>query len=564
MVIARSMRFAAPCAAALILCACATSHSVIPTAPPAALRYASASGTTLKIVLPVIVRESYAVRNSGQTALSAATKSVRLSIDRTAYGPYRLAAGATGCATRSDGLHCTLELAAPSGAHTVALTTLCSFDANKYPLAVAGNPDFIIRAGRVNVLPKLTWYGLARSIHANVQPANLSPGMPGDASIAFWLADVKGAPIPSSLAVGPHNKRVEIQLSLDGPYTHTYSSTLPPAAVKFVYDGDKSGTERIVLTDVHGGLGHVETSLSLQPHGTLFRYHLRGQVAANIIAGTDGNLWVAGSTSATGLVHGIVDRVTPSGSYTAFRVGNNAPYGMVVGPDHRIWYSAQNNVVGAISKNGKYQIYTFNVYPSDMQLAGLTIGPDGNLWIADVMGSIVRADWNGHLLNRYMLPLDQDRTRPVGIVTGADGELWFSECTGSALGRITTDGSMSTIPIGAKRPYSVVLGHDGNVWFGDAFDGAYGWVSPARASRMYDVREPSSIYGMAVAPDGTIWFADNYGAIGHIDETGNLLDLYTLPKGNSGAVAVAIGPDGNVWYAGQDDGIGKIALAHPY
>jgi virginiamycin B lyase len=57
--------------------------------------------------------------------------------------------------------------------------------------------------------------------------------------------------------------------------------------------------------------------------------------------------------------------------------------------------------------------------------------------------------------------------RPAGITAGPDGNIWFTEWNGNKIGRITPSGEVTefAIPTPKSRPSSLTIGPDGNVWF---------------------------------------------------------------------------------------------------
>src|SRR6266566_3707810 len=55
---------------------------------------------------------------------------------------------------------------------------------------------------------------------------------------------------------------------------------------------------------------------------------------------------------------------------------------------------------------------------------------------------------------------------PAGITVGPDGDLWFAEAAGK-IGRITPAGSITefAIPTANSEPFGITAGPDGNLWF---------------------------------------------------------------------------------------------------
>jgi streptogramin lyase len=113
-------------------------------------------------------------------------------------------------------------------------------------------------------------------------------------------------------------------------------------------------------------------------------------------------------------------------------------------------------------------------------------------------------------------PPDQQLS-PQALITGPDGQLWFSpEAVGgvSAIGRLSTDGRLSAIPLpqfvmGGVRQgtalQSLTLGQDGNVWASTPV----ARITPAGSTTFVPgptPGEPLTSTGPAVlGPDGNVW-----------------------------------------------------------
>ena len=64
-------------------------------------------------------------------------------------------------------------------------------------------------------------------------------------------------------------------------------------------------------------------------------------------------------------------------------------------------------------------------------------------------------------------PLPTAGSGPEGITAGPDGNLWFAELLGNKIGRITTAGAITefTVPTASSEPLGITAGPDGNLWF---------------------------------------------------------------------------------------------------
>ena len=110
---------------------------------------------------------------------------------------------------------------------------------------------------------------------------------------------------------------------------------------------------------------------------------------------------------------------------------------------------------------------------------GLTNGPDGALWFADISNQphIGRITTAGAVTD---FPLPANSTSGVAIVSGPDGALWFTEL-GGTIGRITTDGQLTefAIPTANSSPFGITVGPDGALWFTETSAGRIGRITTA-------------------------------------------------------------------------------------
>jgi len=178
--------------------------------------------------------------------------------------------------------------------------------------------------------------------------------------------------------------------------------------------------------------------------------------------------------------------------------------------------------------------------------AGITAGPDGNVWFVEERGDrIGRLSPTGTLTE---FPISVPGSFARDIATGSDGNLWFTELTGR-IGRITPSGVVteSTIPLRPAEPISIAAGSDGNLWFTDNYD-RIGRLTTAGIITYFVLTPGSGPRDIALGPDGAVWFTEtNVGKIGRAAPDGTF-DEFTLPNPNSGPNGIATGPDGNLWF----------------
>jgi virginiamycin B lyase len=118
---------------------------------------------------------------------------------------------------------------------------------------------------------------------------------------------------------------------------------------------------------------------------------------------------------------------------------------MTVGPDHAIWFTSYS-LIGRITTTG--QVSWFNPNPHKnpdtlIDIAGITTGPDGNLWFATANQAVGRLTPSG-TFTFYRLPSNYDfdagsssltMNQFKDIATASDGTLWLTD--GDQLGHFS-------------------------------------------------------------------------------------------------------------------------------
>src|SRR5438132_13026683 len=75
---------------------------------------------------------------------------------------------------------------------------------------------------------------------------------------------------------------------------------------------------------------------------------------------------------------------------------------------------------------------------------GVTVGPDGDIWVAEVSGVIGRITAAG-VITEFASDLIRD-SGPFAITAGRDGNLWFTEFFGNRIAQITPAGVVTEFP----------------------------------------------------------------------------------------------------------------------
>jgi virginiamycin B lyase len=174
--------------------------------------------------------------------------------------------------------------------------------------------------------------------------------------------------------------------------------------------------------------------------------------------------------------------------------------------------------------------------------AGIALGPDGALWIAERGANKIARLPPGGPVTEFALPAGA--STPIDLVAGPDGNLWFAEnFTGGKIGRITPSGVVSEFLLTATSlPRDLAVGSDGAIWFLDGtakiarittWGAVTSWAAPSAA-----------INDLAACPDGNIWFAASEpDLVGRITPAGVITTWAQTWDGGS----ITCTPDGKVW-----------------
>jgi streptogramin lyase len=258
------------------------------------------------------------------------------------------------------------------------------------------------------------------------------------------------------------------------------------------------------------------------------------------------------------------------------------PAGLTVGPDGNLWFpgnASAETVIGRITPAGALAAFPLPAgvyYNSD----SLTVGPDGNLWFAEspAAGPAIARITPAGALTEF-----PTGGAPGPLAVGPDGNLWFAEGSldansPGAIGRITPAGALTEFPLpaGLDSPFAVDLtvSPDGNLWFlvedptSQDTSEAIGRITPSGALAEFPLPAGyllQSQSGLTVGPDGNLWFIE-YGAagsaIGRITPAGAIIQFPTDYRPN----ALTVGPDGNLWfpensYKSAGSAIGRVTPA---
>jgi virginiamycin B lyase len=269
-------------------------------------------------------------------------------------------------------------------------------------------------------------------------------------------------------------------------------------------------------------------------------------------------------------VESLEDRTVPS-AVTEFPVltAAAAPAGITRGPDGNLWFAESNaDRVGRVTPAGAVTEFPLAAGSGPLNLA---TGPDGLLYFternADRIGRLNPLAGSDAAIQASLVefPVPGAGSEPLGISPGPDGALWFTEFGSDEVGRITTAGAVTefAVPGAGSRPAGITAGPDGALWFTEAGPGEVGRITTAGVvtNEFTIPGGTSNPEGITVGPDGALWFTE-FGTdqIGRVTTAGVVTE-FDLPVGSSPS-GIARGPDNALWFTEKGrDRIGRITTA---
>lgn len=238
-----------------------------------------------------------------------------------------------------------------------------------------------------------------------------------------------------------------------------------------------------------------------------------------------------------------IGRMTVAGETTLFDLPNagSRPLRLTVGPDGAVWFTEETgDRIGRIDAAGtitEHTVPTIGGKPT-----GIATGPDGNLWITlTAADKIVRMTPAG-VFTEFAVP--GLGSQPTAITAGPDGNLWFTQIGSAQIGRITTAGVVMEFAAGGEWPEGIVAAPDGALWY-----------NATRVFRMTTAGVRTQMPGFSqarqriVGPDGALWENEPNGM--RRMRTDGTVREFTNVYGPNG-FGIAVGPDGKIWFTDED------------
>ena len=264
-----------------------------------------------------------------------------------------------------------------------------------------------------------------------------------------------------------------------------------------------------------------------------------------IVAGIDGNIYVASTTGPT------IWGYTTGGSETNWSSTlTHSPTALAAGPDGNIWfvdgtgnlytYSPVTESVGTFTPSGSGN--TFN---------GIALGPDGNMWALDTTNDQI-VEEPPYLATGPVISMGG--FAPAYMVTVGNSAWVVTRGPNAMLYRIIPGSNpfTYTVPGGAgNSPSAIAADGAGNIWIADRGTNDIDEFVPGTATwnGPYPIGGSGSLNGIAVGPDGNIWFDNSANdTVGKFNPTTTSGTTYPIPTASSSPGPMTVGSDGRIWF----------------
>jgi streptogramin lyase len=306
---------------------------------------------------------------------------------------------------------------------------------------------------------------------------------------------------------------------------------------------------------------------------------------ANIVTGSDGNLWFTeynppggvAYMERSGVVHELMGGITPGFS------PNGAPLGIAAGPDGGVLFTEGNDPgrIGYANDSGIVQEYVGGLSPdfsADSVPEGITMGADGLIWFTEEanpgrIAFIDRARMVHQLTGGQTFGFSAN-SEPYGITEGRDGNVWFTEeANPGRIAYVDRNGVVHQFTGGITPgfsangvPEAITTGPDGHIWFVEAASpGRIAYIDGSDVVHEFTGGETpgftatEGLANLTTGTDGNLWFTTSgpLPALGRINFTGGapngtVTEFHDATTSGLGADAapfgITTGPDGNIWF----------------
>jgi virginiamycin B lyase len=184
--------------------------------------------------------------------------------------------------------------------------------------------------------------------------------------------------------------------------------------------------------------------------------------------------------------------------------------------------------------------------PQDIP-AALALAPDGSVWFTLESNDALGVLQDGRI---HKLPRGGETLEALGLATDGQGGAWVTDITGQAIQHVHADGTHEAVRIPGPLAQlgRMAVAPDGSVWFADSWGNSLTRLHDGRLQAYPAVEANAAPFGVAVAPDGTAWTTLQIAnKLLRVDPQGRVSEL-DLPTRNATPTDLAIDASGGVWF----------------
>jgi|HubBroStandDraft_5_1064220.scaffolds.fasta_scaffold00090_10 virginiamycin B lyase len=258
---------------------------------------------------------------------------------------------------------------------------------------------------------------------------------------------------------------------------------------------------------------------------------------------------------------------TICGTFTAYRVAERIPHGIVFNPSGKImglWFTNRttddtSGIANFLPGSGGTKRYRTPAVGSEP--GSVNYAPDYSLWFTESRANKVATIGSARVITEFDIPTP--RSGPFDITRGPNGNMWFTEMAAGKIGSITPSGVVKEYAIGAgTEPVDIITGPDGALWFTEAGVKRIGRLTTRGDLRHFSAGSQRLSGGLTIATDNALWFGQE-SQVGRLTTDGKLTE-FDLPRGVFMTGAVFGGKHGGVLIGAiKRDGQGALVSVTP-
>jgi len=233
---------------------------------------------------------------------------------------------------------------------------------------------------------------------------------------------------------------------------------------------------------------------------------------------------------------------------------NSRPHDPALAPDGSLWYTGQMaNKLGRLDpKTGQIKEYPLKTPGSGPH--GLVADHEGNIWFTGIFKHYI-GKLNPKTGEVTEYPMPDPQADPHTPTFDQQGILWFTTEQGNFVGRLdprTEEVKLKGSPTPHAVPYGIVVTSKGIPVFCEFGTNKLATIDPKTMEiTEYPLPEGAHPRRLALAHDDTVYYSDYArGYLGHFDLQTRKLEEWPTPGGPaSKPYGIAVAPNGKVWFS---------------